>query len=381
MKKMLMLVVGIVLLSTTGTALATIDWAGGVWPNSGADIVPTEPLNVYAQVYKGGVTDAEGQGADITAVLQYTTDIAPMVEVSMTYNSDVGSNDEYTAQVPQAALAGATQVSATVRFADLTDGSVFEVTGDQAQNPPPFIYNVVNVLPNDILVNFSLCMSGEEFMGVPCVIGSAPEIGSWGTGVNMTQVDGDLFEVSILFAAGGNPSFEYKFKKNDCVDWESVDNRLVSLPTDGTTEVTLELQSWNNLPLGCDQGEVLAEDKEVCFQVCMMDVEYTGNVCVIGSGEQLSDWTTGVVMTPLGGDLFQVCVVYPAGIAIPLNVEYKFKKDECETWESVDNRALTVDNNLEAITTLVNTWDDGPGGCEPVATENSTWGGLKSLYR
>ncbi len=34
--------------------------------------------------------------------------------------------------------------------------------------------------------------------------------------------------------AGGNPSFEYKYRKDGCSTWESVGNRLVTLPTDGT---------------------------------------------------------------------------------------------------------------------------------------------------
>jgi hypothetical protein len=35
--------------------------------------------------------------------------------------------------------------------------------------------------------------------------------------------------------AGGNPSFEYKYKKDGCTDWEWVGNRAVTLPTDGSS--------------------------------------------------------------------------------------------------------------------------------------------------
>ena len=36
MKKLILLASAVMLLSMAGNALATIDWAGNVWPNSGA---------------------------------------------------------------------------------------------------------------------------------------------------------------------------------------------------------------------------------------------------------------------------------------------------------------------------------------------------------
>ena len=41
MKRMLMLTIVMLAVATAGSALATIDWAGNVWPNSGASVVPT----------------------------------------------------------------------------------------------------------------------------------------------------------------------------------------------------------------------------------------------------------------------------------------------------------------------------------------------------
>ncbi|MDX2475692.1 MAG: hypothetical protein QNL91_18530 [Candidatus Krumholzibacteria bacterium] len=79
-----------------GNAFAVIDWAGQVWPTDGHAVVPTGPVDVYAQVFKTGVTDAVGQGA----------------------------------------LLGAAWVDVTVIFTDATDASDFEVVGDQNSNPP-----------------------------------------------------------------------------------------------------------------------------------------------------------------------------------------------------------------------------------------------------
>ena len=42
---------------------------------------------------------------------------------------------------------------------------------------------------------------------------------------------------------------------------------------------------------------------------------------------------------------------------------------------------FAIDNSLASETTLTFNWDDGPGGCDPVATESQTWGTLKGQYR
>jgi hypothetical protein len=383
MKKLLTLAVCVMAIGVAGNALAVIDWAGNVWPNSGASVTPTGPVDVYAQVFKGGVTDAPGQGADISAVLFYTTDIAAQATAPLVFLGDNGaSNDEYTGQVPQAALLGAAWVDVTIVFTDATDASEFEVTGDQGGNVPPFRYNVTDVLPNDVTVRFTLCMSGVETIGDPCVIGSAAEIGAWVTGVNMaaTATPG-LYSVDIVFPAGGNPSFEYKFKKDACVNWEGTGNRLVTLPTDGTTLVELGPDSWEFLPLTCGLGNTLEEDKEICFQVCMDGVETAGGVCTVGGIPELDNWGNGTQAIPVGLNLYQTCVTFPAGTAIPLNIEYKFKKDACATWESVGNRLIVLDNSLSAETTVTHSWDDGPGICQPVGVEETAWGTIKGMYR
>jgi hypothetical protein len=333
-------------------------------------------------VWKGGTTDAGGQGADITAELRYTTNIGSQIVVPMTYHGDVGSNDEYSADIPQSALAGAQYVDVTAVFTDLTDNSTFEITGDQQNHAPPLRYNVVNVLPNDIAVKFTMCMSGTATNGPPCVIGSAAQIGSWGSGVSMTNVTGDLYEVTVIFPAGSSPAFEYKYKSDGCNNWEFVGNRQVTLPTDGTTTVNLNPDSFNNAPLGCNLGQTLLSDKEVCFQVCA-DVgggPVGTGLCVIGSPSQLTGWTSGVAMTALGGSLYQACVTFPAGTPVQ-TIEFKFKKDDCSTWESVGNRTLLIDNNSPASQTVTNSWENGSGACAAVGVHHESWGKLKMLYR
>lgn len=381
MRRLLSLVAAVALVCLAGNAAAMIGWAGNVWPNNGAQVVPTGPVSVYCQVWKSGVTDAAGQGAGIEAFCEMNADGGGWTSVAASYQGDVGSNDEYTVQIPQAMLVGAAFVQVNWKFHDTTDDTWWTSCNDQAGNPPPQTYNVVNVLPNDVAVTFTLCMSGEVTAGAPCVIGSAAEIGTWGTGVNMTSLGGDLWQVTVTFLAGGNPYFEYKYKKDACTNWEGVANRPVTLPTDGTTAVSLPADSWNNLPMGCGLGSVLEQDKVVCIQVCMADVANSGGVCVTGGLPALTNWGDGMPMVLIGDNLYQACLVFSAGTPIPVNFEFKFKKDGCTTWESVANRSFSVDNSLPYESTLTYTWDDGPGSCGPVDTQDTTWGSLKSMFR
>ena len=287
-------------------------------------------------------------------------------------------NDEYKGDVPQSALAGAAWVEVRVVFADQTDMTEYTDVKDQSNQGPPQRYNITNVLPNGVNVKFTMCMSGTPTSGAPCVIGGAAPIGNWGTGVSMTNVSGELWNVTVNFPAGSNPAFEYKYKADGCTNWESVNNRSVLLPTNGTTLVELAPDSYNNAPLGCNLAPLNA-DKVVCYQLCMAGVTAPA-VCVIGSGSQLTNWGAGVPMTQIGTDLYQACITYLAGTPIQ-NVEFKFKKDDCATWESVSNRTLTINNSSPATQTITNSWENGAASCAPVGARRSSWGQLKSIYR
>lgn len=380
MRKAIMM--GIALsLTFIGMAQAEIGWAGNVYPNGGATVTPTGPVDVYAQVWKEGVTDSPGQGAGIEATMALANDLGSTLDVAMTYLGDVGSNDEYTAQIPTAMLMGAAWVQVSITFHDLDDDTYYGPVADQNNNPAPQQYTVTDVTPVDIDVTFTLCLSGAENAGDVCVIGSAPEIGEWNTGVNLVQVDGDLYQGTVTFAAGSNPMFEYKYKKDGCATWESIGNRAVTLPTDGSGAVELAPDSWENLPMGCDLGNVLEHQVEVCLQVCMEGVENTGDICVTGNLEALTNWGTGLPMYQLGTNLYQACLYFEAGQPVPLTIEYKFRKDGCETWESVENRVVVVDLDSPEEITATHTFDDGPGTCAPVATEHRSWSTVKGMFR
>ncbi len=381
MKKLVTLAVAAVLVAAAGSAFGAIGWAGNVWPNSGASITPTAAVDVYAQVWKSGVTDAAGQGADLSADMVITNDIGGSLTVAMSYHGDVGSNDEYTAQIPTAMIVGAAWVEVDITFHDLSDATDYSGLNDQAGNAAPQHYVVTNVLPVDVDVTFTVCLSGATTAGDVCVIGSDPAIGTWGTGVPLTNVSGDLWSGTVTFPAGGNPSFEYKYMKDGCTTWEGAGNRPVTLPTDGTASVDLAADSWDNQPMGCGMGTTLTEDKVLCIQVCVAPVGTNGGVCVTGNLPELTVWGTGAAMTPIAGDLYQACLVFPAGTAVPVNLEFKFRKDGCDTWESVGNRTFSLDDGTPTETTLTYGWDDGENICSAVPTDDESWGSLKSLYR
>ena len=75
---------------------------------------------------------------------------------------------------------------------------------------------------------------------------------------------------------------------------------------------------------------------------------------------------------PRGRGLYQVCVTYLAGTPIQ-NVEFKFKKDDCTTWESVANRTLVINNDSPATQTIQHL-GQRPGVCAPVDAPRTTWG-------
>ncbi len=84
----------------TTTSADAVDWCNLQYPDA-ATITAGGSVDVFAQVYEPGVTDAAGQGAGITAWIGYsTTDTDPSTWtdwIAATYNVDAGNNDEYQA--------------------------------------------------------------------------------------------------------------------------------------------------------------------------------------------------------------------------------------------------------------------------------------------
>jgi len=91
------------------TTLPQLDFVNLQYPPT-ATIVSGNSLDVFAQVYEPGLTEAAGQGADITAWVGYsTTDTNPNTWtnwVLATFNKQSDNNDEYKAIVGSALAGG-----------------------------------------------------------------------------------------------------------------------------------------------------------------------------------------------------------------------------------------------------------------------------------
>ena len=89
---------------------STIDFVGRMFPRGG--IVSDIPegafapagFDVFVQVYEAGVTDSPGQGAGISCSLHWGEYGSTWTDLAMSYNGDIGNNDEYMATIPQATL-------------------------------------------------------------------------------------------------------------------------------------------------------------------------------------------------------------------------------------------------------------------------------------
>ena len=95
-------------LVTPANPPSTIDWVGGMYPKGGVanpiNEGATTGFDVYVQVYEDSVTKGTGQGAGIECALHWGKYGTAWTDIAMTYNTDKGNNDEYTATIPAEAL-------------------------------------------------------------------------------------------------------------------------------------------------------------------------------------------------------------------------------------------------------------------------------------
>ena len=89
---------------------STIDFVGLMWPRGGVVAAVAEGafvpagFDVFVQVYEAGITPGAGQGAGLACFLHWGQYGQTWADLAMTYNGDIGNNDEYKATIPQATL-------------------------------------------------------------------------------------------------------------------------------------------------------------------------------------------------------------------------------------------------------------------------------------
>lgn len=233
-------------LALASTAMGAVGWCGQIYPNNLTPYTDAEDITVYVQIYKEGVTPGEGAGDSLEAFLNYKChDAGTFTEVQMTYNVDVGNNDEYMGTILQGH--GCDTVEFYVRVLDVTDS--IECYGqDQYGNNPNFFLPITAVTTQDVTVRFHLCLTaGVTTTGDVCVTGGHPALTDWGSGVTMLQscpsLSPNLYQVDVLFAAGSNPYVEYKYRKDDCVTWEGGSNHSFTIDDSGAFQ-DLWVDGW-----------------------------------------------------------------------------------------------------------------------------------------
>ncbi len=69
-------------------------------------------------------------------------------------------------------------------------------------------------------------------------------------------VSGELYEAVVLYPAGDFADASYAYRKDNGYVTETIAHRPLLLPTDGTTEVFLSADSWDNAPITCGGAAV-----------------------------------------------------------------------------------------------------------------------------
>lgn len=144
---------------------------------------------------------------------------------------------------------------------------------------------------------------------------------------------------------------------------------------------------WNNPPnFFLPITQVTARDVTVRFHLCLpYGIDSFFDVCVTGSQPPLTNWGNGVLMhfTCQGASpkLYEVAVLFPAG-SNPY-VEYKYKKDDCNTWDCDPNHQFTIDDSGPTQDLGLDTWCWGTPDCPecPSPVDDASWGTIKALYR
>jgi hypothetical protein len=221
-------------------------------------------------------------------------------------------------------------------------------------------------LVNSLLVIFTLDMSYQDpasYSGGVSIQGSTAPL-TWTPGATMmTAQGGGVFTTGLMFPAGSPTNIEFKFTRNDGVDWfwEDGNNNPLFLNEAGGSPQTVAVHYWNNY----QPPQVTTVDVSVTFSLdmnCLDPASYAGGVSVTGGGDVLGNWTPGVNLLTDGNNdgIFETTLVYPAGSAF--NWEHKFNLSaDGMNWgweDNVANRPFTIsDANTNQVLATV-AWDN-----------------------
>ncbi len=244
----------------------TADFCNVDFPKS-ATITEGDTFNVFAQVFEPGITNAAGQGANVEAWIGYnTTDNDPRVDagwtwVAATYDSDVGNNDQYTAEIGSARTPGTYYYASRFRInsSDFTYGGILAdnmgnfwdpVTynsGILTVNPPP----TADVVITEIMYNST--GTDDEWIEICNNSGSTQSLSLYTIEVNSSTVytfsggttiaDGTCITIGIGSNGDGNfnpgcnftPDFGLNGSINNSNNLPNSTQTITLFAADGTT--------------------------------------------------------------------------------------------------------------------------------------------------
>ncbi len=337
------LIIAVLMLVLASSLHAVIGWSGNIWPNSYSDHTNGLDITVYYQIWKDGVTNLPGQGDSISVTIYYKTQSqTSYTSELMTFNVDVYNNDEYYGVIPNSIFNSGDTIFFYCEGYDSTDGTYSYGTDQNNAGPfdvnNPGEYYIIAGLNQDVTVTFQVDMS---VVGPIEPVSAAGSFNGWSPGVDvLTNQGNDLYAGDILFAAGTNPSHEYKFVNGG--NWEDqIGNRILTID-DSSPTMVLPPVYFNDIP---------PDEIHVTFQVDMSvqiindwfvpDVDTSS---VSGSMNNWSKWE----LTDVDGDEIYTGEYSFYG-SVGDVIEYKYCLNENYELYGLPNRNFTIDDTITTI--------------------------------
>ncbi len=237
----------------TGASFAAIGWANYQWPCNGASYADNQNIDIYTQAWKGGCTDSPGACADLSVTIYYKrASEGSYTAAPMSYLGDVGSNDEYTFQIPAASTTAGDPEEYYIVWHDASDASDYNPADHcGGGNVPPMVLYITPATSRDVIVHFSIDVSclPEELTQAMFVAGDFQGWSACNPGNQMTVAGNRLYVGNLSFPAGSNPYHEYKFNRLGAPDgcqWENAIGNRSFIIDDSGPEQYLPTVQWDN---------------------------------------------------------------------------------------------------------------------------------------
>ena len=341
MKKIIIFFV--IILAAVSSLHAAIGWSGGIWPNSYTDQTNGFDITVYYQIWKDGVTNLPGRGDSLSATIFYRTQSQTIFDsTAMTFNVDVGNNDEYLGVIPNALFTSGDTVYFYCEGYDSTDATYSYGTDQNTAGPfdenNPGEYYIIAGLNQDVTVTFQVDMTIVDPVYTVSVAGS---FNDWTAGADTLSDDGDhIYSGDVLFTAGTNPYQEYKFVNGSI--WEdNISNRILNID-DSSPTMILPPVYFNNIP---------PDEIFITFQVDMSLQIWNGwfipGVDTSAVSGTMNNWDKWELADNDGDEIYTG--EYSFYRQVGDQIEFKYRLNSDFELYGLPNRTFTIDDTITTI--------------------------------